>query len=42
MLPVGCGFKNPLQAKILKALVWRLHVKFPHSYVQNGLYVTEI
>ena len=32
----------PLRAKVLKALVWRLHVRFPCSYVKNGLYLTEI
>ena len=34
--------QNPLRAKIVKALVWRLPVKFPFRYVQNGLYITEI
>ena len=29
---------NP--TKVLKALVWRLHARFPCSYVQNGLYLT--
>ena len=29
----------PLQAKVLEALVWRLHVRFPCSYAQTGLYL---
>ena len=29
-----------IRAKVLKALIWRLHVRFPCSYVQNGLYLT--
>ena len=29
----------PLRAKVLKALVWRLHVRFPCSYAQTGLYL---
>ena len=41
---VTCGswVQSPLQSKILKALGCWLHVKFPCSYVQNGLYLTEI
>ena len=30
----------PIRAEVLKALVWRLHVRFPCSYGQNGLYLT--
>ena len=29
----------PLRAKVLKALVWRLHVRFSCSYAQTGLYL---
>ena len=29
-----------VEGKVLKALVWGLHVRFPCSYVQNGLYLT--
>ena len=39
MLSVGRWLVQiPLRANVLKALVWRLHVRFPCSYVQNGLY----
>ena len=40
MLSEGRGFKSRSELKFLKALVWRLHVRFPCSYVQNGIYRT--
>ena len=35
MLSEGRGFKSRSVIKFLKALVWRLHVRFPCSYVQK-------
>ena len=39
-LSEGRGFKSRCELKFLKALVWRLHVRFPCIYVQTGLYPT--
>ena len=36
----GRGFKSRSELKFFDALVWRLHVRFPCGYVQNGLYLT--
>ena len=40
MLSEGRGFKSRSELKFLKALDWRLHVRFPRSYVENELYLT--
>ena len=31
----GLGFKSQSELKFLKALVWRLHVRFPCNYLQK-------